>query len=379
MYRLALLMLLGDRAKYLMLVGGLTFSALLMTQQNAVFQGLVSWTTSHMRNMRASVWVVEARVEQVNETKALRDTDVNRVRSVRGVDFAMPLFQGVLKARAADGSDKQIQLIGLHAGTLFGRPTVVLRGRLEDLRLANTVVLDELAALRLSAGRTRPLDIGDSFEINDREARVVAICRTERHFFGFPYVFCAYDQALQFAPRQRKMLSMILAEPKPGITPERVAADIQRETGLRAYTTPQFEKATYAWVWKNTGIPASFMTTIILGFVVGVAIAGQTFYSFVLENLRHLGALKAMGASNRLLAGMLLAQALTVGVIGYGFGLGLTAVFGFVVLPLGQPPFLLQPASMARTLVAILVICTLAALFGIRKVAKLEPAVVFRG
>ena len=84
-------MLLGDRAKYLMLVGGLTFSALLMTQQNAVFQGLLSWTTSHMRNMRAPIWVVEARVQQVNETKALRDTDVNRVRSVTGVDFAMPL------------------------------------------------------------------------------------------------------------------------------------------------------------------------------------------------------------------------------------------------------------------------------------------------
>jgi len=112
MYLLALKMLLGDRSKYIMLVGGLSFSSLLMTQQNGVFQGLLSWTTSHMRNMRASIWVVESRVEQVNETKALRDTDVNRVRSVDGVDFAEPLFQGVIKARAFDGSDKQVQLIG---------------------------------------------------------------------------------------------------------------------------------------------------------------------------------------------------------------------------------------------------------------------------
>ncbi|MFM7103108.1 MAG: hypothetical protein ACKO3N_18310, partial [Verrucomicrobiota bacterium] len=96
MFHLALKMLLGDRAKYAMLVGGLTFAALLMTQQNGVFQGLLSWTTSNLRNMRASIWVVERTVEQVNETKALRDTDVNRVRSVTGVDFAMPLFQGVL-------------------------------------------------------------------------------------------------------------------------------------------------------------------------------------------------------------------------------------------------------------------------------------------
>ncbi len=384
MFHLALRMLLGDRAKYIMLVGGLTFSSLLMTQQNGVFQGLLSWTTSHMRNMRASIWVVDSRVEQVNETKALRDTDVSRVRSVDGVDFAMPLFQGVLKARAADGSEKLIQMIGIHSGTLFGRPAKVIEGEIEQLRIANTVVIDELAAERLGKARDgtgvpRPLRVGDTFEINDREARVVAICRTERHFFGYPYVFSSYDQALQFAPRQRKMLSMILAEPKPGLTAAEVARAIHAETGLAAYTVPEFERSTIAWVWRNTGIPASFMTTIILGFIVGVAIAGQTFYSFVLENLRNLGALKAMGASNGLLSAMLLFQALTVGLIGYGMGLGLTAAFGFAVADNGQPPFLLQPVAILRTGVAILIISSLAALLGIRKVARLEPAIVFRG
>lgn len=379
MYHLALKMLMGDRAKYAMLLGGLTFAALLMTQQNAVFQGLLSWTTSHARNMRASVWVVEKHVEQLNETKALRDTDVNRVRSVTGVDFAVPLFQGIQKARAADGSDKQIQLIGLHGATLYGRPPVMLKGDLEQLRLANAVVIDDLAVQRLSRKGGKPLDVGDTFEINDREARIVGIAKTERHFFGYPYVFSTYDQALQFAPRQRKMLSMILAEPKPGWTPEQTARQIERETDLRAYTVPEFNEATVNWIFKNTGIAISFLTTIVLGFIVGVAIAGQTFYSFVLENLRNLGALKAMGASNWLLARMLLLQALTVGVLGYGIGIGLAAAFGFAVLPIQQPPFLLYASSVLKTLLAVLTICVLAALLGIRRVAKLEPAIVFRG
>jgi putative ABC transport system permease protein len=378
MYHLALKMLMGDRAKYVMLVGGLTFAALLMTQQNAVFQGLLSWTTSHMRNMRASIWVVEKNVEQVNETKAMRDTDVNRVRSVTGVDYAVPLYLSVQKARAADGSDKPVQLVGLHGATLVGRPPDIVRGNLEQLRLPNAVFIDELAVQRLSAGRTRPLDIGDTFEINDREARVVGICRTERQFFGYPYVFTTYDQALQYAPRQRKMLSMILAEPKPGRPAADVAREIERQTGLRAFTVPEFSTATIDFIWKNTGIPASFMTTIILGFIVGIAISGQTFYSFVLENLRHLGALKAMGASTGLLARMLLLQAFTVGLIGYGIGVGLTALFGFAVLPVGQPPFLLDARSMITTAVAIVIICGFAALLGIRRVAKLEAAIVFR-
>lgn len=381
MYILALKMLLGDRAKYWMLVGGLAFSSLLMTQQYSVFQGLLSWTTSHMRNMRASIWIVEARVDQVNETKSMRDTDVNRVRSVEGVDFAVPLFQGVLKARAQDGSDKLIQMIGLHSGTLYGRPPRMISGDITQLRLPNAVVIDTLAAEvnRLGSGMGRPLRIGDAFEINDREARVVGICETERHFFGYPYVFSSYDQALQYAPRQRKMLSMILAEPKPGLDEVDVARRIMQETGLRAFTVPQLEKSTLRWVWTNTGIPISFLTTIILGFVVGVAVCGQTFYSFVLENLRNLGALKAMGAGNLLLAGMLLLQSMTVGLIGFGIGIGMTALFGLTIARSGQPPFLIDAAFVFKALAAVLLICALAALFGIRRVARLEPAIVFRG
>ncbi|MDB6017947.1 MAG: hypothetical protein JWR19_2436 [Pedosphaera sp.] len=379
MYRLALKMLLGDRAKYIMLVGGLTFASLLMTQQCAVFFGLLSWTTSHMRNMRASIWVVDPKVEQINEIKPMRDTDVNRVRSVTGVEFAVPLYTGVIQARIADGSFKPVEMIGLDATTLVGRPPRILSGRLEDLRRPNTVMIDELAVQRLSLSKDHPLRIGDTFEINDREARVIGICRTDRHFFGYPYVYTSYDQALQFAPRTRKMLSIVLAEPAPGWTATQTARQIEKETQLKAYTEDEFEKSTIRWFFLNTGIPASFGTTILLGFIVGMAVSGQTFYSFVLENLKHLGALKAMGASNGLLARMLLLQAFTVGMIGYGLGVGLTVLFGLAVLKKGQPPFLMPYQLPLFTLVVILIICAFAALLGIRKIYKLEPAVVFRG
>jgi putative ABC transport system permease protein len=352
-----------------MLVGGLTFASLLMTQQCGVFFGLLSWTTSHMRNMRASIWVVDPKVEQLNEVKAMRDTDVNRVRSAPGVAFAEPMFTGIVQARMPDGSFKPIQLVGLDASTLVGRPPVILSGNLGELRLPNTVMIDELGIERLSDGRAHPLKIGDIFEINDREARVIGICKTDRHFFGYPYVYTSYDEALQFAPRERKMLSIVLAEPAPGWTVEKAARSIEASTHLKAYTEAEFKEATIRWFFKNTGIPVSFGITIALGFIVGTVVSGQTFYSFVLENLRHLGALKAMGASNGLLARMLMIQALTVGLIGYGMGVGLTA----------QPPFLLPYQLPLVTLLVIVVICLFAALLGILKIYKLEPAVVFRG
>jgi putative ABC transport system permease protein len=379
MYHVALKMLLGDRAKYVMLVGGLTFAALLMTQQCAVFFGLLSWTTSHMRNMRASIWVVDPKVEQINEIKPMRDTDVNRVRSVTGVAYAVPLYTGVIQARISDGTFKPVEMIGLDSATLVGRPPVILSGRLADLRLPNTVMIDQLAVERLSMGRKHKIGIGDIFEINDREARVIGICKTDRHFFGYPYVFTTYDEALQYAPKTRKMLSIVLAEPAKGWTATQAARAIEHDTQLKAYTEAEFNKATVKWFFLNTGIPASFGTTIILGFIVGIAISGQTFYSFVLENLRHLGALKAMGASNGLLARMLMVQALTVGLIGYGLGVGLTALFGLAVLKTGQPPFLLPYQLPLFTFLVIVFICMFAAVLGIRKIYKLEPAVVFRG
>ncbi len=372
-------MLLGDRAKFLMLLGGVTFAALLMLQQAAVFCGLLTWTTSHLTNLQAKVWVVEAMVEQANELKPLRDTDVSRVRSVTGVGWAVPLYIGITNARLSDGNFKPILMVGLDSATLVGRPAIMLAGRLEDLRKPNSIVIDDLALQRLKTPSGIPPKIGESFEINDIEARIVGICKADRAFFGYPYVFTTYDQALQFAPRQRKMLSASLVEPAVGWTAEATARKIELETGLRAYTQDEFYWATIRWFFKNTGIPISFGTTIILGVIVGIAISGQTFYTFVLENLRHLGALKAMGASNMLLSMMLIFQAFFVGFTGYGIGLLAAVGFGTGAIKRGQPPFVMPWQLPTGVFVLIMVICLLAALIGILKVVRLEAAVVFRG
>ncbi len=99
MIRLALKMLFGDNAKYLMLVAGLFFATFLIVQQASVFCGLMRWTTSTLKNVAAPIYVVEERVEQVNETNPMRDTDVARVRSVAAVRWAMPLFSGLQRVR----------------------------------------------------------------------------------------------------------------------------------------------------------------------------------------------------------------------------------------------------------------------------------------
>lgn len=379
MFRLALKMLFGDHAKFLMLVSGITFSTILMAQGAALFCGIMSWTFATLRNSRAEIWVADPKVEQVNENKPLRDTDVNRVRSVASVAWASPLYSGTIQARLFDGSFKLIQLIGIDATTLAGAPQHMLQGRLEDLRLPDTVIIDELGVERLSEGRARPIGVGDVFEINDRQARVVGICRAARSFFGGPYVYTTYDRAIVYAPAQRKMLGFILAAPQPGRPATAVARAIERQTGLHAFTETEFIWSTMWWYVKNTGIPINVGTLVILGFIVGTVISGQTFYSFIHENTRNLGALKAMGAGTGRLCAMLVAQAFAVGFIGYGVGLGGVALLGHAALRLGKVPFLLLWQIPAIVGLAVFFICTLSALLGILRIARLEPAIVFRG
>ncbi len=386
MIRMALKMLFGDTAKYLMLVMGLFFATFLIAQQASVFCGLMMWTTATLKNVPAPLWVVEPRVEQVNETNPLRDTDVARVRSVDSVAWAMPLYSGIQRARLANGGFKLIQLVGIDPTTLAGAPAKMLEGRLEDLRVPNTVVIDDLAVRRLALVKGQKVKVGDVFEINDIEARVVGICDAMNSFTGGPYVWTTYERALQYTPSSRKMLSAVIAAPKAGVSTEQAANDIEQRTGLRAYINKpdgksdrDFNMATMWWYVKNTGIPISFGTTVIVGFIVGIAISCQTFYAFVLENIRHLGALKAMGASNRILCVMLIVQALTVGIIGFGMGLLGTSLFAMAALKNEQPPFYMPWEILVVAFFVIMGICMVASLLGIWRVSRFEPAMVFRG
>jgi putative ABC transport system permease protein len=388
MIGLALKMLFGDTAKYLMLVAGLFFATFLIVQQASVFCGLMRWTTATVKNVGAPIYVVEERVEQANETNPMRDTDVARVRSVSAVRWAMPLYSGIQRVRLNDGSFKTVQLVGIDAASLAGGPTQMVEGNLEDLRLPNTVVIDELATQRLSADQKNPLKkikVGDQFEINDVEARVVGICKAMRSFTGGPYIWTTYERALQYTPSSRKMLTAVIAAPIEGMTTDEAAAEIERTTGLRAYVNrdfgdnpKDFNTATVWWYVKNTGIPISFGTTVVIGFIVGVAIACQTFYAFVLDNLKHLGALKAMGMSNFRLSMMLIVQALTVGIIGFGLGLLATSGFAMGAIANSQPPFYMPWQIPVVAFVVIQLICMLAALMGIIRLSLYEPAMVFR-
>jgi putative ABC transport system permease protein len=320
---------------------------------------------------------MDVRGNQANETIAMRDIELQRVRSVEGVAWAVPLYWGLVQAKLPNGAVERMQLTGIDPQTLLGRPGTMVEGRVEDLRLPNAVIADQVAVERL-ARQGIPLRVGSILEINDRSVRVVGLCHTPRSFLGAPYLFSLYDQALKLAPTEGRRLTFVLAKAAEGSDPTRVAERINRLQTVRAMTLEAFSTSTMIWLIRNTGVPAAFLIVVLMGMTVGMAVTGQTFYLFVHDNIRHLAAMQAMGAPWTSLALMVLFQAGFVGLVGYGIGLGLVALFGAVVIPREVPAFYL-PHGMALFVAALIAgICLIAAWIGIWKLRRVETAMVFR-
>lgn len=373
-------MLTGNRGKYFAIIMGVTFGAFLITQQASVFCGLMLLTTSQIKDIEgADIWVMDKNMQYVDDIKPMSDNELWRVRGVSGVDWAVRLYKGITRARLQDGKFQQMIMIGLDDATLVGAPRHMVVGNLDDLRRPDAVIMDEAGFHQLWPGETP--GPGKSFEMNDRRAVVVGICRSRKTFMTFPIIYTRYSQAVSFVPMERKVLSFVLANPSPGLSAEEVCLRITKETGLQAQTRDQFTWTTIWYYFHKTGIPFNFFTTVLLGFVVGAAICGQTFYMFTLENLKQFGALKAMGARNLQLVGMILLQALVVGFIGFSLGVGSVALFfgEFLMKKTDKLAFFMPWQIVAGAGGAILVMVLFSALFSMWRVIWLEPAVVFKG
>jgi len=375
MYKIALWMLLRDRGKYLALVCGLSFATLLIAQQGSIFLGLVIRSTGVLQNVgQPDLWVVDPSTRYILETRPVGDQFVGRVRSVPGVAWAEPMFSNYANVEFRDGTFKRVQLIGIDRSTLIGQPPEMVEGSLEDLRAPDTVLVEESSRPKLNNAK-----IGDVLRLNDKRAVIVGFCRAKLGFESNAIVYTTFDNAVRFTPVGRERVTFILVGVKEGLDREVVAADIRKFTGLGAFTPEEMTSRTIGFILYETGIGINFGITVLLGFVVGLAVTAAIFYQFTLENLRHFAVLKAMGARNSVLVRMVLLQAGVVGLIGFGIGCGPAGLFS---LQGRRPGAELAPyfpwQLLLLTFVGMMVCIGLGSLLSLRRVITLEPAVVFK-
>ena len=375
----ALRMLTGDRAKYLGLIFAIAFATFLLENQTSIFAGILKRTGSQILDVTdAEIWVMDPKTEYFEQTKALKDTDLTRVRGVEGVEWAVKLYKGNPVARTTAGKFAVSFCLGLDDATLTGAPRAMKLGSWERLREPDSVVIDRAGYALLFLGE--PLRLDRTLELNDHKVTIVGISDASAPFVSWPVMHARYSEAVNFVGRERSQLSYVLVRPKAGLSAEALCARIEAQTGLRARTTNQFLWDCINYYLRNTGIPVNFGITIAIALVVGTIVAGQTFYLFTIENLKQFGALKAIGVTNGRLVGMILLQALTVGFIGFSIGTGMAAGFFQVTLQvMATRGIVLMWQNVVLTGACIMLVVVLASLLSLRRVLVLEPAIVFRG
>ncbi|ACB95734.1 ABC transporter permease [Beijerinckia indica] len=380
MNAVALRMLFGDRAKYIGLIFGIAFSTMLMSNQISIFTGLMLRTANQILDAREpDIWVMDPRVEYIDEIEPMTDTELGRVRGVDGVDWAVPFYKGLTVAHTRDGLLQQVILLGVDDATLIGVTPRMVMGSVENLKQQDAMIMDRAGFQFMWPGE-KP-ELGKVIELNDHRAVIAAISDAGAPFTTFPVVYTKYSSAMNFIGRTRKQMSFILVHAKSGEDHQALARKITAETGLKALTWRDFTWATVGYYLKRTGIPVNFGITVALGFIIGAAVVGQTFYLFVIENLRQFGSLKAMGVANGTILRMVLLQAMVVAGIGYAIGIGLCALFFQVTsrVSINLRGFELPWQVAAGTAAAVFVIIIIASLASVRKVMVVDPAIVFRG
>jgi putative ABC transport system permease protein len=375
---IAIRMLTGDAQKFYGLVFGIAFSTLLITQQLTIFVNLIERGASGTYNVSsADVWVMDPVSRTTDVNFPMPSTALDKVRGVTGVEWAVPHLRAGASVRTSEGDLEGVSVIGVDDATLIGLPKRMAAGSPDVLSQPDSVIIDDVGLTRMFEDGRSP--IGERLELNDQRAVIRGVADAIPSFTSQVTLYTKYSQALRYVPGTRNRLSFVLVGAEHGVSPDELIRRIEEQTGLRARTRDEFAQDGVDFIIQNTGIPLNFGITVLLGFIVGVAIVGLTFSLFIRDNIKQFGALKAIGVTNGKIRKMVAAQAGLVGLIGYGLGVLGTVFFiwGFSGNPTFKgfySPWQIPLISMA----AVFVILALTGWLALRNVLKTEPASVFR-
>ncbi len=395
MLRVALKMLLGDRAKYVGLLFGIAFTSFLVTFAASYFCGFMTRGFALIaENPTADVWVMDPAVASAEQTTNMPNSALDRVRSVDGVLSAVPLALGAADARFPNGRFQPFQIIGVDDATLSSVPPLRDGASPVVLRSPNAAIVDpggtegKLETPFLEADQwplephlevpTRTLNVGDELLVNDSRVKIAGTSEALPRFPPRPLLYTTFANANRLLLPERHRLTFVLATTAPGVAPNELAARVEARTGLKARTSDDFKADTVRWFLVNSEDVGDIGAMLSLAMSVGFGITGIMLYMFTTEALRQYAVLKAMGATSRLLLAMILVQAGLCALLGTGLGLGLCAIIGQIAVEAGYPFRMMWFTPLIGGVMVVLV-SIVAAVISALPVLKLEPAVVFAG
>ncbi len=375
MIDLALRMLLDEKARFAATVLGVGFAAALVLIQVGIFFGLLENASITIEHLGADLWITSRNAPNVDFGNPFPEGYVRRVRSIPGVERADNLIVWYAIVALPNGAKESVVYYGLEDFPAWRFPWNVESGNPADLRRGRYAMLDASAERRFGAFRP-----GDYREFQGRRLKIIGKTRGALSFTTSPMAFLDYRLAQSLSPADLAgRTTFVIVRLAPGADVEAVRSEIRSRLPYNdVYTRDEWASRSRGYWIESTGLGLTLALTVGLGALVGVVIVGQTLYASTTEHLTDFGTVKALGGGNLTVYGIIAEQATFAAALGYALALALSFALRPVLASLDMKMNISMTMA-ALVYVGTLALCLAAASLSFRKVASLDPAIVFRG
>ena len=374
MVDLATRMLLHDKTRFLITVSGVAFAVTLVFVQVGLFEGLLSNASITIERIDADLWVSARNTPNVDFSNTFPETFVQRVRSVPGVARADNLIVWFGRVSLPSGATENAVLYALEDFSRWNLPWRLSSGDARNLRRGKYMILDDSALKRFG-----PFKVGDYREIFGQRLEIIGRTTEARSFTTNPIAFLDYRVA-QSLNRQELLnrTTYVLVKLAPGADSQAVRNEIRRRLPYNdVWTKAEWAKRSRSYWTDSTGLGLNMIMTVFLGCLVGVVVVAQTLYTSTMEHIKEFATVKAIGGADVHIYGIIAKQASIAAVV--GFALGAAMAYGLQPVMAGVDlKLILTPMFSVYVFVGTLALCLGASALSFRKVAVLDPAMVFR-
>lgn len=375
MLYVAIRILLYDKIRSLITLLGVVFAVGLIFAQVGIYLGLMQTSSVIIDNTPGDIWVTSKNSRNFDFSQPFPEYIYDHVLSEDGIQWAEKLIVGWGIIKQKEGGTEQVEVVGFNPDTLIGGPWEMKEGYPQSVKNGNFAIVDESAMKRIGN-----VTIGEYRDVLSHRLQIVGISKGVKSFTTAPILFTSFDLAQNLITYMGSDSTVfVVAKVAPGHSADALVESLRKRLkGVDVYTKDAFSRKTRLYWTIETGVGFSFMLTILISFFIGMLIVGQTIYNSTMEHIKEFGTLKALGASNAEIYKIIFSQAFINAIVGYLVSLVITLVSVKLYEKAGMVMVVRGEVNLA-VLGLTLFMCLSAALFSVRKIKRIDPAILFRG
>ena len=360
--------LLHDKMRFLITVFSLGFAILMAVYDIGMFFGVTGDSVALVDRAGAELWVSAGDQAHLNTPSFLPKSALRRARHLAGVEQACALDFSVGNLKIND--TRPVQVLGIDPTCALFQPWDIQAGDIGALRRKDTLVVDDLALRGANL-----VHLGDIVELNGQEVRLVAITHGNKSFSS-PQVYTNL-QTFERLTGQTDQVNFVAIRLKPGADIDQIRHTLLKGSAdLEIIPAGAFRSATIMGLISQ-GVGMIFVI-VFVGLVVGMLIITLTMYTATMEMLRDFAILKALGATQAKIWGIVLEQAVTKTAVGFAVGMAATLGVNYLVETVSGITGRFPPLVVAACFALMVLLAIFGSLISIRKATQVDPAIVFR-